>query len=88
MFCFKSIMNSKEHCKLFVWYHQYFEKFEDKKTLERAQKIFFTFTHIMSAEPNSLSTGIQGPLKGPGRWTIITVFVTFLIDSPYGVQFG
>ena len=23
-------------------------------------------THIMSAEPNSLSAGVQGPLKGPG----------------------
>ena len=28
-------------------------------------------THITSAEPNSLSAGVQGPLKGPGCSRVI-----------------
>ena len=27
--------------------------------------------HITSAEPNSLSAGVQGPLKGPGSSTVV-----------------
>ena len=28
-------------------------------------------THITSAEPNSLSAGVQGPLKGPGSSRVV-----------------
>ena len=28
-------------------------------------------THITSAEPNSLSAGVQGPIKGPGRSGVV-----------------
>ena len=28
-------------------------------------------THITSTEPNSLSAGVQGPLKGPGRSRVV-----------------
>ena len=30
-------------------------------------------TNIMSAEPNSLSAGVQGPLKGPGSSRVVLV---------------
>ena len=35
------------------------------------RKRFCASTHIMSAEPNSLSAGVQGPLKGPGSSMVI-----------------
>ena len=28
-------------------------------------------THITSTEPNSLSAGVQGPLKGPGSYRVV-----------------
>ena len=37
-----------------------------------ARKRLCASTHITSAEPNSLSTGVQGSLKGPGSsWVIL-----------------
>ena len=36
------------------------------------RKRFCARTHITSAEPNSLSAGVQGPLKGPGSsWVVL-----------------
>ena len=36
-----------------------------------ARKRLYGCTHITSAEPNSLSTGVQGPLKGPGSSRVV-----------------
>ena len=44
-------------------------------------------THIMSAKPNSLSAGVQGPLKGPGSSTLMlsraiwALFLSILIKT-------
>ena len=35
------------------------------------RKMFCASTHITNAEPNSLSVGVQGPLKGPGSSRVI-----------------
>ena len=36
------------------------------------RKRFCARTHITSAEPNSLSAGVQGPLTGPGSsWVVL-----------------
>ena len=46
-------------------------------------------THITSAEPNSLSAGVQGPLKGPGSSRVVlmlsraiwTLFLSILMKN-------
>ena len=39
-------------------------------------------THITSAEPKSLSAGVQGPLKGPGSSRVV-LMASRAISEPY-----
>ena len=43
------------------------------------KKVMCQHTHITSAEPNSLSAGVQGPLKGPGS----SAGVVLMLSSCY-----
>ena len=46
------------------------------------RKMLCASTHITSAEPNSLSAGVQGPLKGPGSSRVV-LMLSSLQSEPY-----